>query len=65
MIQALHGVKYSWLQLDFLSDREEDAASIGRTLDEMRELKRNLEGVKFDTARHVGIMAQGCAISAA
>ena len=24
----------------------------------MRELKRNLEGVKFDTARHVGIMAQ-------
>ena len=31
MIQALHGVKYSWLQLDFLSDREEDAASIGRT----------------------------------
>ena len=59
MIQALHGVKYSWLQLDHLSeDREEDAASIGRTLAEMRELKSNLENVKFDTARHVGLMAQ-------
>ena len=59
MVQALHGVKYSWLQLDHLhEDREEDAASIGRTLAEMRELKSNLEGVTFDTARHVGLMAQ-------
>merc|ERR1712167_155841 len=32
MVQALHGVKYSWLQLDHLNEaREEDAASIGRT----------------------------------
>ena len=57
MLQGLNGVTYSWLQPGNLNG-EEDAARIGRSLTDMLELKRNLEGVAFDTLRHVGLLAQ-------